>query len=41
MVKTLVTKGAISMGRIDDAVTRILAVKQAMGLVTDHGKEPK
>ena len=37
-LKGLVESGAVSMDRINDAVTRILAVKKAMGLITKHGE---
>ena len=40
-LKGLVESGAVSMDRINDAVTRILAVKKAMGLITKHGEAVK
>jgi len=38
-LKTLVNEGTVTMSRIDDAVTRILRVKFAMGLM-DKGRSP-
>lgn len=38
-LKTLVKEGTVTMSRIDDAVTRILRVKFAMGLM-DKGRSP-
>jgi beta-glucosidase len=39
-LKELVASGAVPMSRIDDAVTRILRIKYAMGLFEHHDVDP-
>lgn len=38
-LKTCVESGEVSIERLDDAVTRILAVKYAKGLIVERDKE--